>query len=409
MPNISQKGIAMPSSPIRKLVPFAEKAFAKGVSVYHLNIGQPDIEMPDFALDAIRTFDNKVLEYSHSAGFEHYRRKLATSYAKSDIHVTHEEIIITTGGSEALIFGLMSTCNPGDEVIIPEPFYANYNAFAITAGLTVVPVSSSIESGFALPPISEFEDKITDKTKAIIICNPGNPTGYLYSKEELLKLKSIVQKHDLFLFADEVYREFCYDGAVPMSVMNLEGIEQNVVMIDSVSKRFSMCGARIGCLISKNKDVMGAVMKFAQARLSPPTIDQYAAEAALNAPQSYFDDVAAEYVQRRNLLVDGLNNIPGVFCPMPKGAFYCVAKFPVDDAENFCQWLLEEFSYKGATVMMAPASGFYSSPGAGKQEVRLAYVLQQSSLIAAVECLKEALKVYPGRVKAEIEAEAEIS
>jgi len=275
--------------------------------------------------------------------------------------------------------------------------------------LTVVPVSSSIESGFALPPISEFEDKITDKTKAIIICNPGNPTGYLYSKEELLKLKSIVQKHDLFLFADEVYREFCYDGAVPMSVMNLEGIEQNVVMIDSVSKRFSMCGARIGCLISKNKDVMGAVMKFAQARLSPPTIDQYAAEAALNAPQSYFDDVAAEYVQRRNLLVDGLNNIPGVFCPMPKGAFYCVAKFPVDDAENFCQWLLEEFSYKGATVMMAPASGFYSSPGAGKQEVRLAYVLQQSSLIAAVECLKEALKVYPGRVKAEIEAEAEIS
>jgi|TARA_R110000737_G_C14621821_1_gene493418 aspartate aminotransferase len=407
MPKISQKGLAMPSSPIRKLVPFAEKAFAKGVSVYHLNIGQPDIEMPDLAMDAIRTFDQKVLEYSHSAGFEQYRRKLAETYAKSDIHVTHEEIIVTTGGSEALIFGLLSTCNPGDEVIIPEPFYANYNAFAITAGLKVVPVSSSIESGFALPPISEFEDKITDKTKAIIICNPGNPTGYLYSKEELLQLKSIVQKHDLFLFADEVYREFCYDGAVPMSVMNLEGIEQNVIMIDSVSKRFSMCGARIGCIISKNKEVMAAVMKFAQARLSPPTIDQYAAEAALNAPQSYYDNVVTEYVERRNLLVDGLNSIPGVFCPMPKGAFYCVAKFPVDDTETFCQWLLEDFSYNGATVMMAPATGFYSTPGAGKQEARLAYVLQQSSLIAAVECLKEALKVYPGRIIAEIEAEAQ--
>ncbi len=407
MPKISQKGLAMPSSPIRKLVPFAEKAFAKGVSVYHLNIGQPDIEMPELALDAIRTFDQRVLEYSHSAGFEQYRRKLTEAYAKSDIHVTHEEIIVTTGGSEALIFGLMSTCNPGDEVIIPEPFYANYNAFAITAGLKVVPVSSSIESGFALPPISEFEDKITDKTKAIIICNPGNPTGYLYSKEELLKLKSIVQKHDLYLFSDEVYREFCYDGAVPMSVMNLEGIEQNVIMIDSVSKRFSMCGARIGCIVSKNKDVMSAVMKFAQARLSPPTIDQYAAEAALNAPQSYYDDVIDEYVQRRNLLVDGLNSIPGVFCPMPKGAFYCVAKFPVDDTETFCQWLLEDFSYQNATVMMAPATGFYSTPGAGKQEARLAYVLQQSSLIAAVECLREALKVYPGRIEAEIAAEAE--
>ncbi|MGJ8661351.1 MAG: pyridoxal phosphate-dependent aminotransferase [Bacteroidota bacterium] len=407
MPKISQKGIAMPSSPIRKLVPYAETAFEKGVSVYHLNIGQPDIEMPDFAMDAIRTFDNKVLEYSHSAGFEHYRRKLAESYAKSDIHVTHNEIIITTGGSEALIFGLMATCDPGDEVIIPEPFYANYNAFAITAGLKVVPVSSSIESGFALPPISEFEDKITEKTKAIIICNPGNPTGYLYSKEELLKLKSIVQKHDLFLFADEVYREFCYDGAVPMSVMNLEGIEENVIMIDSVSKRYSMCGARIGCLISKNKEVMASVMKFAQARLSPPTIDQYAAEAALNAPQSYFDAVATEYVERRNILVNGLNSIPGVFCPMPKGAFYCVAKFPVDDAETFCQWLLEEFSYNNATVMMAPASGFYSTPGAGKQEARLAYVLQKSSLVAALECLKEALKVYPGRIKSEIAAEAE--
>lgn len=407
MPKISQKGLAMPSSPIRKLVPFAEKAFAKGVSVYHLNIGQPDIEMPKMALDAIRNFDHKVLEYSHSAGFEHYRRNLATSYLKSDIHVTHEEIIITTGGSEALIFGLMATCDPGDEVIIPEPFYANYNAFAITAGLTVVPVSSSIESGFALPPISEFESKITAKTKAIIICNPGNPTGYLYSKEELNQLKTIVQKHNLFLFSDEVYREFCYDGAIPMSVMNLEGIEENVILIDSVSKRFSMCGARIGCLISKNKDVLAAVMKFAQARLSPPTIDQYAAEAALNAPQSYYDDVVTEYVERRNILVDGLNSIPGVFCPMPKGAFYCVAKFPVDDSENFCQWLLEDFSHNGATVMLAPASGFYATPGAGKQEARLAYVLQKSSLVAAIECLKEALKVYPGRMEVIMESEAE--
>ncbi len=397
MPRISSKGIAMPSSPIRKLVPFAEKANQAGKTVFYMNIGQPDIGTPESALDAIKVYDSKVIEYSHSAGFETYRRNLADSYAKSDIHVTHEEILITTGGSEALMFGLMSTCDPGDEVIIPEPFYANYNAFAVSAGLNVVPVSSSIESGFALPPISEFEKKITPKTKAIIICNPGNPTGYLYTEEELQQLKEIVQKHDLFLFADEVYREFCYDGAVPFSVMNLKGIEENVIMIDSVSKRYSMCGARIGALVTKNKDVYATALKFGQARLSPPTIDQIAAEAALKTPQSYFDDVIDEYVNRRNILVNGLNKIPGVFCPMPRGAFYCVAKFPVDNTEKFCQWLLEDFDLNGETVMMAPAAGFYSTPGAGLQEARLAYVLEKESLVKAVACIEAALKVYPGR------------
>ena len=397
MPKISAKGVAMPASPIRKLVPFAEKAFQQGKTVYYLNIGQPDIETPSAALDAIKIFDSKVIEYSHSAGFESYRRKLAESYGNSGISVTHEEILVTTGGSEALLFGLMSTCDPGDEIIIPEPFYANYNAFATTAGLTVVPISSSIESGFALPPISEIEKKISSKTKAIIICNPGNPTGYLYSKEELEKLSQIVKKHDLFLFADEVYREFCYDGAVPFSVMNLEGIENNVIMIDSVSKRYSMCGARIGAIVSKNKEVMAAALKFGQARLSPPTIDQIAGEAALKTPQSYFDDVVAEYVERRNIMVDGLNAIDGVFCPKPSGAFYCVAQFPVDDTERFCQWLLESFEYKGATVMMAPASGFYSTKVNGSQEARIAYVLNQDSLKKAVKCIEEALKVYPGR------------
>lgn len=387
----------MPSSPIRKLVPYAEKAFQAGKTVYYLNIGQPDIATPETALTAIKIFDSPVLEYSHSAGFESYRRKLALSYEKSDIHVTHEEILITTGGSEALVFGLMSTCNPGDEIIIPEPFYANYNAFAIQAGLTVVPISSTIESGFALPPVSEIEKKITSKTKAILICNPGNPTGYLYTKDELMQLRDIVKKHDLFLFSDEVYREFCYDGAIPFSVMNLEGIEENVIMIDSVSKRYSMCGARIGALVTKNKEIYATALKFGQARLSPPTIDQIAAEAALDTPQSYFDDVVGEYVERRNLLVNGLNNIPGVFCPMPRGAFYCVAKFPVDDAEKFCQWLLEDFDFEGETVMMAPASGFYSTPGAGKQEARLAYVLQKGSLERSLLVLEAALKVYPGR------------
>lgn len=398
MPKISQKAIDMPASPIRKLVPYAEKAKKAGKIVYHLNIGQPDIETPKVALDAIRNFDHKVIEYSHSAGFESYRNNLAATYQKGGLPVNPEDIIITTGGSEALIFGFMTTCNPGDEVIIPEPFYANYNGFAVTAGLTVVPVTSNIESGFALPPVAEIEAKITAKTKAIVICNPGNPTGYLYSKEELEQLRDIVKKHDLFLFADEVYREFCYDGAVPFSVLNLEGIEQNVIMIDSVSKRYSMCGARIGALVTKNKEVMAAALKFGQARLSPPTVDQVASEAALNTPQSYFDDVVTEYVERRNIMVDGLNNIPGVFCPKPSGAFYCVAKFPVDNAERFCQWLLEDFEFEGQTVMMAPANGFYATPGAGEQEARIAYVLKKDSLRKAVKCLEEALKVYPGRI-----------
>lgn len=396
MPKIAQKAIDMPASPIRKLVPYAEKAKKAGKTVYHLNIGQPDIETPQVALDAIHNFDHKVIEYSHSAGFESYRTKLAETYRKGGLPVNTEDIIITTGGSEALIFGFMTTCNPGDEVIIPEPFYANYNGFAVMAGLTVVPVTSSIETGFALPPVSEIEAKITSKTKAIVICNPGNPTGYLYSKEELEQLRDIIKKHDLFLFADEVYREFCYDGAQPFSVLNLEGIENNVIMIDSVSKRYSMCGARIGALVTKNKEVMAAALKFGQARLSPPTVDQVASEAALNTPQSYFDDVVSEYVQRRNIMVDGLNSIPGVFCPKPSGAFYCVAKFPVDNAEKFCQWLLEDFEFEGQTVMMAPANGFYSTPGAGMQEARIAYVLNQDSLKKAVICLEKALEVYPG-------------
>lgn len=398
MPKLAQKAIDMPASPIRKLVPYADAAKKKGKIVYHLNIGQPDIETPEVALNAIKNFDQKVIEYTHSAGLESYRNGLSAFYQRTGLPVKPEDIIITTGGSEALIFGFMTTCNPGDEVIIPEPFYANYNGFAVTAGLTVVPVASSIESGFALPPVEEFEKKITSKTRAILICNPGNPTGYLYTKEELEKLRDIVKKYDLFLFADEVYREFCYDGAVPFSTMNLEGIENNVIMIDSVSKRYSMCGARIGALISKNHEVISAALKFGQARLSPPTIDQIAAEAALNTPQSYFDNVVEEYVTRRNIMVDGLNSIPGVFCPKPSGAFYCVAKFPVDDAEKFCQWLLEDFEYEGATVMMAPANGFYSTKGSGTQEARIAYVLNQDSLHKAVKVLEEALKVYPGRV-----------
>jgi aspartate aminotransferase len=397
MPILSEKAILMPASPIRKLVPYSEKAKTKGTTVYHLNIGQPDIETPEVALNAVKNLDRKVIEYSHSAGFESYRNALSAYYIKNGIRVSPEDIIITTGGSEALIFGFMTTCNPGDEVIIPEPFYANYNGFAVTAGINVVPVTATIESGFALPPITEIEKKITSKTKGIVICNPGNPTGYLYSKEELEQLRDLVKKHDLFLFADEVYREFCYDGAVPFSVMNLDGIENNVIMIDSVSKRYSMCGARIGALISKNKEVMAAALKFGQARLSPPTIDQIAAEAALKTPQSYFDNVVHEYVQRRNIMIKGLNSIPGVFCPNPSGAFYCVAKFPVDNAEKFCQWLLENFSYEGQTVMMAPANGFYATKGAGLQEARIAYVLNQEDLKNAVICLEKALEVYPGR------------
>jgi aspartate aminotransferase len=398
MPILSHKAQQMPASPIRKLVPFAEKAKAQGKQVIHLNIGQPDIETPAVAREAIKNADIQVLEYSHSAGFESYRRGLAQYYVDNGIDVTYEDILITTGGSEALIFGFMSCLNPDDEIIIPEPFYANYNGFAVTAGVRVIPVTSTIEDGFGLPSIAAFEERITSKTKAILICNPGNPTGYLYSKEELEMLSALVKKHDLFLFADEVYREFCYDGAKPFSVMNLAGIEQNVVLIDSVSKRYSMCGARIGALVSRNKEFIQSALKFAQARLSPPTYAQVASEAALKTPQSYFDDVIEEYVQRRDIMVNGLNAIPGVRCPKPRGAFYCVAEFPVDDTEKFCQWLLESFDYNGQTVMMAPLSGFYSTPGLGKQEARIAYVLEQRLLKDAVKCLEEALKVYPGRL-----------
>ena len=397
MPIISVKGINMPESPIRKLVPYSEKAKAQGKTIYHLNIGQPDIATPQVALDAIKNIDRTVIEYSHSAGFQSYREKLSTYYKGIGIDVTSDEIIITTGGSEALIFGFMTCFNPGDEVIIPEPFYANYNGFAQTAGINIVPVTAKIENGFALPPIEDFEKKITPKTKGIVICNPANPTGYLYSKEELEQLRDIVKKHDLFLFADEVYREFCYDGAQPYSVMNLTGIEENTILIDSVSKRYSMCGARIGALITHNKDVLKTVLKFAQARLSPPTLAQIASEAALDTPPSYFTDVIDEYVERRNILVDGLNQIEGVNCPKPEGAFYCIAQLPIDNSDKFCQWLLEEFDYGGQTVMMAPATGFYATKGLGTKEVRLAYVLNKDALRRSVKCIEEALKVYPGK------------
>jgi aspartate aminotransferase len=399
MPKISEKALVVPASPIRKLVPFAEAAKKAGKTVFHLNIGQPDIETPEAALKAIHNFKDKVLEYSHSAGNESYRIKLAASYQKQGIPVNMEDILITTGGSEALIFAMLCTCNPGDEIIIPEPFYANYTSFAVIAGVKVIPVTSKIENGFALPPIEEIAMKITPRTKGIVICNPGNPTGYLYSKTELEMLGEMVKKHDLFLFADEVYREFCYDGAVPHSVLNLQGLSEHVIMIDSVSKRYSMCGARIGALVSKNKEVMAAALKFGQARLSPPTIDQVAAEAALDTPQSYFDNVIQEYVERRNIMVDGLNSIPGVYCPKPSGAFYCVARFPVADAEKFCIWLLQSFEFEGQTVMMAPTNGFYSSKNAGKNEVRIAYVLNQDSLKKSVECLRHALEQYPERIQ----------
>lgn len=397
MPKISQKAIEVPASPIRKLTPYANQAKKSGKKVYHLNIGQPDIETPQVVIDAVQHFNHKVLEYSPSEGFESYRIKLADYYKSKDISVNPEDIITTVGGSEALVFGFMAACNPGDEIIIPEPFYANYNGFATFAGIEVVPITAHIENGFALPPISEFESKITTKTKAILICNPGNPTGYLYSKSELEQLRDLVIKHDLFLFADEVYREFCYGDAHPYSVLNLEGLENHAILIDSVSKRYSMCGARIGALISKNKELITAALKFAQARLSPPTIEQVAAEAALQTPISYFKNVTKEYVTRRDILVDGLNKIPGVFCPKPDGAFYAVAQFPIDDADKFCQWLLESFEYEGQTVMMAPATGFYATPGVGTDQVRLAYVLNQDALQNAIKCLEEALKVYPGK------------
>ncbi len=383
----------MPPSPIRKLVPFAEAAKKKGIRVYHLNIGQPDIETPKQVLDAVRHFDFSVLEYSHSAGNESYRRKLVTYYQHAGIELDYSQIIITTGGSEAILFGFMSCLDVGDEVIIPEPFYANYNGFAVEAGVRVKPITSYIENGFALPPIEEFEKAITPKTKAIVICNPNNPTGYLYSKAEMEILKQIIIKHDLYLFADEAYREFCYEGT-HVSAMHLSGVDDHVVLMDTISKRYSACGGRIGALVTRNKEVLATVMKFAQARLSPPSFAQILGEAAVDLPADYFDTTKAEYQKRRRLLVDRLNQMPGVFCPEPGGAFYAMARLPVDDSDHFCQWLLESFSYQGQTVMLAPASGFYGTAGLGVQEVRLAYVLNINALAKAMDCLQEALRVY---------------
>lgn len=384
----------MPESPIRKLVPYAEAAKKRGTTVHHLNIGQPDIKTPKVALDAIKNNTIETLAYSRSEGSEEYRIKIAGYYAKNDIQVSHKDIIVTTGGSEALLFTFGSIMDTGDEVIIPEPFYANYNGFSIASGVQVVPVVSDIDHNFALPPIEEFEKLISNKTKAILICNPGNPTGYLYSKEEIKKLAHIVKKHDLFLIADEVYREFVYDGLEHYSVMQEEGLEQHAIMIDSVSKRYSMCGARIGCIVSKNKEVISTALKFAQARLSPPTFAQLASEAALDTPRQYFDDVIEEYVDRRNTLVHELEQIEGVKVAKPKGAFYCIAELPVKDAEDFAQWMLENFHLNGETVMVAPAAGFYSTPNVGLNQVRIAYVLNKKSLVKSVAILKEALKAY---------------
>ena len=394
MPKISNKGHQMPESPIRKLVPYSEIAKKNGNKVYHLNIGQPDIKTPEVALNAVKNADIKILEYSHSAGFDSYRTKLASSYQKIGLPINKEDIIITTGGSEALLFAMGSTMDTDDEIIIPEPFYANYNGFSTASGVKVIPVISTIDTGFALPPIADFEKLITSKTKAILICNPGNPTGYLYSEEEIHQLAELVKKHDLFLIADEVYREFTYDGYKHYSIMNIAGIEEHAIMIDSVSKRYSMCGARIGCIVSKNKELMSTAMKFAQARLSPPTFAQIASEAALDTPQSYFDEVITEYKERRDTLIFELNKIPGVIVATPKGAFYCIAQLPVTDADHFAQWLLESYNYNKETVMVAPAAGFYSSPNVGKNEVRIAYVLKKEDLIKSVQILGEALKVY---------------
>ncbi|WP_033960958.1 pyridoxal phosphate-dependent aminotransferase [Psychroserpens jangbogonensis] len=394
MPRISKKGQLMPESPIRKLVPFAENAYKQGKTVYHLNIGQPDIKTPQIALDAVKAHSLEILAYTRSEGSEAFREKLANYYANNNISVKNDDIIVTTGGSEALLFAFGTITDIDDEIIIPEPFYANYNGFSTASGVKVVPVISKIEDNFALPPIEEFEKLITPKTKAILICNPGNPTGYLYSKEEIKKLAEIVKKHDLFLIADEVYREFAYDGVSHYSILQEEGLENHAIVIDSVSKRYSMCGARIGCLVSKNKDVIKTALKFAQARLSPPTLAQIASEAALDTPQSYFDDVISEYVERRNVVVEELMKIEGVKVGMPKGAFYCIAQLPIKDSDAFAQWLLESFDVDGETVMVAPAAGFYSTPGVGLNQIRIAYVLNKESLIKAVNILKEALKVY---------------
>lgn len=383
----------MPASPIRKLVPFADAAKKRGVKVFHLNIGQPDIETPKLVLDAVRHSDFKILEYSHSAGNESYRKKLVQYYNQVGVNVNHNQIIVTTGGSEAILFAFMACLDAGDEVIIPEPFYANYNGFAVEAGVKVVPITASIEDGFALPPISEFEKAITPRTKAIIICNPNNPTGYLYSREEMEVLKEIILRHNLYLFSDEAYREFCYTGT-HFSAMQLEGVDDNIVLVDTISKRYSACGGRIGAFVTRNDALIQAAMKFAQARLSPPSFAQIAGEAAIDLPADYFDATKALYQSRRDLLVKRLNAMPGVFCPNPGGAFYAMAKLPIDDADKFCQWLLEEFNYNNQTVMLAPATGFYGTAGLGKQEVRLAYVLNENDISSAMDCLEKALEVY---------------
>ncbi|MDX5447473.1 MAG: pyridoxal phosphate-dependent aminotransferase [Bacteroidota bacterium] len=398
MPELSYKGKGMPESPIRKLVPFSEEAISKGKTVYHLNIGQPDIKTPEQAMDEVRASQLSVLEYSHSAGFPSLREGFAQYYQKNGIQVEQDNIIVATGGSEALMFAFGSIMDAEDEIIIPEPFYANYNGFAIASGVKVIPVKSTIAESFSLPPIEEFEKLITPKTKAILICNPGNPTGYLYSKEELEVLKGIVLKHDLFLIADEVYREFVYDGNKHTSILTLNGLEENAIVIDSISKRYSMCGARIGMLVSRNRLVMATALKFAQARLSPPTLAQIAALGALKTPDSYFEEVITEYTERRNLLVEGLNKIPGVFCPTPKGAFYCVAEFPVDDTDRFAQWLLQSFDLNSETVMIAPAAGFYAQSELGMRQARLAYVLNREALTKCLKILTAALEVYPGRI-----------
>jgi aspartate aminotransferase len=397
MLQISKRGTDMPASPIRKLVPFAEAAKKRGTKVYHLNIGQPDIETPKMVLDAVRHSDFKVLEYSHSAGNESYRKKLVGYYKSVGVDVNEKQIIITTGGSEAILFGFMACLDAGDEVIIPEPFYANYNGFAVEAGVTVVPITSHIENGFALPPIEAFEAKITPRTKAIVICNPNNPTGYLYSASEMEQLKNIILKHNLYLFSDEAYREFCYEGK-QISALHLTGVDEHVVIMDTISKRYSACGGRIGAFITKNQALLDATMKFAQARLSPPSFAQIAGEAAIDLPANYFDDTKAEYKSRRDLIVTRLNAMEGVFCPNPGGAFYAMAKLPIDDADKFCQWLLEDFAFENQTVMLAPATGFYGTPGLGKQEVRLAYVLNLEDINKAMDCLEAALKVYPGLI-----------
>ena len=398
MLQISKRGIEMPASPIRKLVPFAEAAKKRGTKVYHLNIGQPDIETPKMVLDAVRHSDFKVLEYSHSAGNESYRKKLVGYYKSVGIDVNEKQIIITTGGSEAILFGFMACLDAGDEVIIPEPFYANYNGFAVEAGVSVVPITSHIENGFALPPIEAIEAKITPRTKAIVICNPNNPTGYLYSAAEMEQLKNIILKHNLYLFSDEAYREFCYEGT-QISALHLTGVDEHVVIMDTISKRYSACGGRIGAFITKNQALLDATMKFAQARLSPPSFAQIAGEAAIDLPANYFDDTKAQYKSRRDLIVTRLNAMEGVFCPNPGGAFYAMAKLPIDDADKFCQWLLEDFAFENQTVMLAPATGFYGTPGLGKQEVRLAYVLNLEDINKSMDCLEAALKVYPGLVK----------